>query len=68
MRFLHCATDQSRVVNGRKVTDVRKVQGKQLTDQAGVFAALEHLYAENSEALRRLADCLGASLAASGVG
>jgi hypothetical protein len=55
MQFLRRAADQNRVVNV-KTTSVRKSKGKKPTGQAGAFAALDRLYVENSEALRRLAD------------
>ena len=55
LRFLRRAADQNRVVN-IKITTVRKNKDKKFTGQAGAFAALDRLYAENSEALRRLAN------------
>jgi hypothetical protein len=47
--------DDNRVVK-IKITTVRKVKSKNPTGKAGAFAALDRLYAENIEALRRLAD------------
>ena len=55
MQFLRRTADQSRVVNV-KITRVLKNKGRKPPGQAGAFAALDRLYAENSEALRRLAD------------
>ena len=55
LRFLRRAADQNRVVN-IKITTVRKKKDKKLTGQTGAFAALDRLYAENSVALRRLAN------------
>lgn len=54
-QFLRRAADQNRVVNV-KITTVRKSKDKKPTGQAGAFAALDRLYVENSEALRRLSD------------
>ena len=39
-----------------KVTTVRRDNDTNPTGEAGAFAALDRLYTENSEALRRLAD------------
>ena len=55
MQFLRRAGDQNWVANAKNTT-VRKSKGKKPTGQAGAFAALDRLYVENSEALRRLAD------------
>jgi hypothetical protein len=55
MQFLRRTADQGRVVNV-KITTVLKNKGRKPTGQKGAFAALDRLYAENSEALRRLAD------------
>jgi hypothetical protein len=55
MQFVRRGADDNRVVK-IKITTVRKVKGKNPTGKAGAFAALDRLYAENIEALRRLAD------------
>jgi hypothetical protein len=55
MQFLRRTADQSRVVNV-KITTVLKHKGRKPPGQVGAFAALDRLYLENSEALRRLAD------------
>jgi hypothetical protein len=55
MQFLRRTADQSQVENV-KITTVLKNKGRKPTGQEGAFAALDRLYAENSEALRRLAD------------
>gem|GEM_PF-3635526 len=55
MQFLRRTADQTRVVNV-KITTVLKNKGRKPPGQAGAFAALDRLYLENSEALRRLAD------------
>ncbi len=55
LRFVRRSADQNSVVN-IKITTVRTKKDKKLTGQAGAFAALERLYAENSVALRRLAN------------
>lgn len=55
MQFLRRVADDNQGVKW-KVTPVRKDNGKKPTGEAGAFAALDRLYTENSEALRRLAD------------
>ena len=55
MQFLRRAAEQNRVVNVN-ISTIRKSKGKKPVGQSGAFAALDRLYVENSEALRRLAD------------
>lgn len=55
IQFLRRMGDQNGVVNA-KIPTVRKNKANKSTGQTGAFAALDRLYAENSEALHRLAD------------
>ena len=55
MQFLRRVAEQNRDVNVN-ITTIRKSKGKKPVGKSGAFAALDRLYVENSEALRRLAD------------